>query len=244
MRNGRFARVLRAHVGAAIDLLWPPACPRCGGRAEPAREQFCATCWSALRSLAPGEARWEIPAEAGPLPACAAFAVDARFLEILRTSKYRSFRVVGRRLAREAAARVAALLPPGPLVPVPLRADRRRERGFNQTEDFAEALAAVSGRRVETALLVRSRGGPRLAGLPREAREAAVRGAFRPRIAATAEEWVVLVDDVVTTGATARACAAALRAAGAGGVGVAAMGRAFSPREDAAPIDLGEFAQY
>jgi predicted amidophosphoribosyltransferase len=178
--------------------------------------------------------------EGAAIMACAAFAVDSLFLDVLAASKYRRCRPVGGRLSWEAAAVLAPHLPPGALVPVPLRPDKRRERGFNQTEDFARILGSVSGRSVETSWLVRRRGGPALAGLPRDARERAVRGAFvaGSTFAGAAAGDVVLVDDVVTTGSTALSCAAALRAAGAKQVRVASMGRAFAASLDSAARDL------
>ena len=222
--------------------MWPPICPRCDRRARSARDQFCEECWAKLRPLRVGEERWAIGAtdDAGcsELVARAAFAVDSLFLDVLTTSKYRFFREVGRRLARDAAARFVVDPPEGILVPVPIRADRRRARGFNQTEDFADALAAATGLRVERSWLVRQRGGPALAGLSRERRESAVRGAFAPSSGVPEKSKVLLVDDVVTTGSTARACAAALAEGGAICGGVLAMGRAFASRADAAPRNL------
>lgn len=203
-----------------------------------------------MRPLRPAERTWSLAHPQGdalePVEACAAFAVDSLFLDVLAASKYRRCRPVGGRLAWEAAAVLAPHLPPGALVPVPLRPDKRRERGFNQTEDFARILGRVSGRTVETSWLVRRRGGPALAGLPREARERAVRGAFAagsaPGAAAAGE--ILLVDDVVTTGSTAFACAAALQAAGAKRVRVAAMGRAFAPSLDSAARDLALLGRF
>jgi predicted amidophosphoribosyltransferase len=152
---------------------------------------------------------------------------------------------VGRRLALEAATALAGRLPHGALVPVPLRADKRRERGFNQTEDFARALAARAPRPVEASWLARRRGGPALAGLPREARARAVRGAFAVTSSFPGSEGgpLILVDDVVTTGSTAAACAATLLEGGAPCVHVAAMGRAFASADRPSPnlAFLGRF---
>jgi predicted amidophosphoribosyltransferase len=175
----------------------------------------------------------------------AAFACDALFLRALGTSKYRGFRQVGRRLAREAAGRLAARVVAGTLVPVPLARANRRERGFNQTEDFAAELALRTALPVRADWLRRVRGGRALAGLPREARRVAIGRAFAASPGYTGEGAgpVWLVDDVVTTGSTAAACAAALRSRGGSVLGVLAIGRAFAPSADRPPDDGSALAR-
>jgi predicted amidophosphoribosyltransferase len=160
--------------------------------------------------------------------------VNALFIEMLAFSKYRRYRRVGLRLAREAAALVSPL-PGAVLVPVPLTKTRHRERGFNQAADFARVLGDRTGLRVEERWLRRVRGGTPLAGRPREERAAAIRGAFEAGAAFPGADAppLFVVDDVVTTGSTRRACQRALEAAGGRVVACVAMGRAFDSRRDA-----------
>jgi len=216
-----------AYARAALDLLWPPLCPRCGARADAPRDHFCERCWSSLRAAT---------VEPADTPVHCAFSVDALFLDVLATSKYRRFRRVGLRLAREAAARLSASVPEGVCVPVPLTGAKRRERGFNQTEDVADALchAARAANRelvVDARLLRRTKGGKALAGKAPEVRAAAVRHAFvaDPRVA---ELGVILVDDVVTTGSTLRECTRAIETAGGRVLAWVAMGRAGGAASD------------
>lgn len=117
------------------------------------------------------------------------------------------------------------------LVPVPLAATRRRERGFNQAELVARALASHWAMPVWTHCLERGRGTVSQTQLTPEERRANVRGAFRaaPRAPELGGTHLVLVDDVVTTAATLNACAAALHDAGARIVSYVTFARAPAP---------------
>ncbi|WP_235937518.1 ComF family protein [Marinobacter caseinilyticus] len=99
------------------------------------------------------------------------------------------------------------------LVPSPMHAQKQRARGFNQAEDIAEQLSRVIDVPWSVTLMQRWKPGVAQSGLNRRQRLANLRGAFT--IAQPAPARVAIVDDVMTTGATARALAVALRKAGA-----------------------------
>ena len=122
-------------------------------------------------------------------------------------------------LARLMAAQLPDMVGPDWIaVPVPLHRWRLWSRGFNQSVLLANELAALRGVRVGVDALVRRKRTPMLGGLGRTARARAVSGAF-----AIGKGWepqikgakVLLVDDVLTTGATTDACLSVLRRAGA-----------------------------
>ena len=102
------------------------------------------------------------------------------------------------------------------LVPVPLHSSREREREFNQAERLAKALSQATGIPLKSKLLCRTQETETQTRLAREERARNVRGAFRlNQLVDLSSQRLVLIDDVLTTGATTNACARELRAAGA-----------------------------
>ena len=116
------------------------------------------------------------------------------------------------------------------VVPVPVHADRERQRGYDQAALIAEVAARRLGLPVARAL-ERGRATVAQFELGRDERAANVAGAFRLRASerdarhAVAGRWILLVDDVVTTGSTLAACAIALERAGALAVSAIAVAR-------------------
>lgn len=208
-----------ARHGAPLDL-----CARCAGRLvalDPAR-----SCGGCARPLAAG--RLEPPR----CVACALHPPPWRRLHalwlyrppldsVIAGLKYRRLDYLGARLAAAAlAARGGGLRGVERVVPVPLSWSRRLRRGFNQAERVARPLAAGLGASCVEAL--RRLGGAPQVGRGRRERWQLLerRGFAAVRAEAVRGRRVLLVDDVLTTGATARAAAAALAAAGAASVEV------------------------
>lgn len=124
-----------------------------------------------------------------------------------------------------------------PITPVPLHYFRLVRRGFNQSGWLDAALSRSSGVRLSVDALKRIRPTPTQGNLSADARRRNVQGAFRvrrSRMKLVKGRRVLLVDDVLTTGATAEACARALKRAGAGCVDVITLARVAGPRT--API--------
>ncbi len=150
--------------------------------------------------------------------------------EVIRLFKYRGVMALKDFLAvrlAETAREEFELSEINAIVPVPLHRSRQRERGFNQSAVLAGALGRLLGLPVREALLLRHRKTRPQTGLTFAQRRLNVRGAFAVRAGVTIDKLrILLVDDVYTTGATAHACARALRRAGARSVVVLTVARA------------------
>lgn len=238
---GRLLASGSALVDPVLAVVFPQACPGCRHALDrPTRGPFCGACWLSLPRHTHPLCDCGAASAAGPCARCrrgrSAFRRGGSlgpYEGTLRTAihelKYGGQRRVAAGLA-DAALRsgcLSALVEPGAvLVPVPLHPRRRRERGFNQSELLAREIGRRTGAAVAPAALVRRQDTPPQTGLCAAARRANVKDAFAVRQRArVAGRTVVLVDDVFTTGATAQACARALREAGAADVRLLTMAR-------------------
>jgi len=234
----------RKLVDPVLALIFPTDCPACARPlAEPTRGPLCAPCWEALPRHRGHLCACGLPLPP-PLPVCgrcrrglSAFATGASLgpyegslRVLLHELKYAGQRRVASRLADALLEEPTAglvLAGADALVPVPLHPRRKRERGFNQAELIAAALSRRTGLALLGAALVRRKDTSTQTGLSAAARRANVRGAFAVRRRAqVAGRRLVLVDDVLTTGATVEACARVLREAGAVEVRLLALARA------------------
>jgi ComF family protein len=231
------ARAMRGMLGLVAGVALPQLCPACREPVEGAG--LCAPCWSRLSFIAPPYCeRLGIPFafEAGPgllsmeaisdPPAYGRARAAVRYDDVARALvhglKYGDrldlAPMMGRWMAnagRELIAQADAL------VPVPLHWRRQWWRRFNQSALLAEVVAKASGRPVAHGALKRVKATPQQVGLDKSARAANVQGAFKvppERRAEVAGRRLILVDDVLTSGATLDACARALRRGGAAAV--------------------------
>jgi ComF family protein len=201
--NALYARLL--------DLVFPPRCPGCRARGV----LLCSRCVARCRALRLAEQAVD-RRRGGALLATAAglYQYDAPLREAIYLFKYRHRRAMAGPLsALMIEALPAEVSACEAIVPVPLYASRLRERGFNQSTLLAEAVGAVLGLPVDERLS-RLRETQHQVGSDSHQREANVRDAFGWGASGAAPRVVLLIDDVLTTGATMRACARALRAAG------------------------------
>jgi len=238
-------RGLRLLARSAADLILPPGCPACRG-AVGGTHALCARCWSEIRFIEPplcpvygtpfphtfGEGILSAAALADPPPfrrarAAALYGDAARRLvhqlkyqdrpnlaEVMATSMRRA----GRELLADCAL----------IVPVPLYRWRLWQRRYNQAAALSACLSRLSGVLHDPFALERIKPTRRQVGLNAAQRDENVRGAFRVENAMRtriADRQVLLVDDVYTSGATAKAATRALLRAGASSVDVLTYAR-------------------
>jgi ComF family protein len=208
-----------------IPWLLSQPCALCGNRAE--ANGFCGPCrtdLSRITQACPICGRGRHPAGAAHGSGWRLAAVRAPFQyrypmrELLHRLKYRGQRYLGRSLG-QLLAQELVYRPFGDavLVPMPLHRSRLIERGYNQAFELARPLAAAWKVTVWSSGISRIRATAPQTGLPLSARQENVHAAFRVT-RAVAGRRLVLVDDVITTGATANALATSLLAAGAANV--------------------------
>jgi ComF family protein len=244
----RATGAVRAVLRTALDLALPPLCPSCRDAIE--GRGLCPACWSKLSFITrpycerlgipfvydPGPGILSMEAIADP-PAYHRARAAVRFDDVARalvhSLKYgdrldlapmmgRWISHAGREILAEADA----------LVPVPLHWRRLWARRFNQSAMLAAAISAESGTPVAAGALKRVKPTAQQVGLSRTERASNVQGAFRVPESGKAQvagRRLVLVDDVLTSGATVDGCARALLRAGAANVDVLIFARVAQP---------------
>jgi ComF family protein len=245
----RLAAPLRAALRFTLDVALPPLCPSCreplGGGAG-----LCAACWSKLSLIEPpycvrlgipftydpGPGLLSMEAIAAP-PAYDRARAAVRYDDIARALVTR-FKygdrldlapMMGRWMARAGRELIADA---DALVPVPLHWRRLWARRFNQSAALAKTIGDIAGVPMLTGVLRRVRATPQQVGLSKTERADNVQGAFRvpPECRAdVAGRRLILVDDVLTSGATVDTCARALLRAGAAHVDVLVFARVVAP---------------
>src|SRR6476659_1657013 len=233
-RIARLTQGLRATLRLGLDTALPRLCPAC--RDLVTDQGVCSACWSKLAFISapycprlgipfaydPGPGILSMQAIADP-PAYQRARAAVRYDDVARALAH-AFKygdrldlapLIGRWMARAGRELTEGA---DALVPVPLHWRRLWTRRFNQSAALADAISRESGIAVAHAALRRVKATPQQVGLSRTERASNVQGAFRVAPAdkaAVAGRRLIVIDDVLTSGATSDACARALLRAGA-----------------------------
>ena len=248
IRSSSPETVARPFTALILDFFFPQRCLHC----RKTGRRICRGCADAIPWIGRrGCPLCGLPSEGGGSHRCvergrlqfirSAAEFSGAMRKALHALKYSSDRFLADELIRLAGPHW--MLPNwefDTLVPVPLGRERERTRGYNQSLLLAGALSRSMGIPVSADVLRRVRETQSQVGLSRVERKQNMEGAFRA--APMAGRRILLVDDVCTTGATLRSCAAALAEAGAAAVGALTLARAPEPgagREEIIPSHGG-----
>lgn len=219
-------KLLERTSRVALDLLLPPRCALCGAGGS----MLCAAC---IESLAPADGVrcdrcWGSLAEQADCTHClrtppafqsvrAGYVMEGSARQLVHQLKYQGLSALGEPMAALMTTRLD--FDCDLVVPVPLHGGRMRSRGYNQSALLGGHYARAVGLSFDAGAARRTRATKPLAkSMHRDERRAIVAGAFAGRPERVDGRRILLVDDVVTTGATLDACATALLDAGAAAV--------------------------
>ena len=181
-----------------------PFCLRCGKplEADRIRREYCADCTKRTHAFVQGRA---------------VFVYQGAIIGSMHRLKYgnrRDFAAIFAREAYETYGSWIRRIEPDALIPIPLHKKRRRERGYNQAQLIAEALAGLTGIQVEKNLLLRTLYTQPQRQLSARERKNNLKNAFQMSKKIVQLEKVLLIDDIYTTGSTVDAAAETLMGAG------------------------------
>ncbi len=231
-------KTLRRFKDDLLDFIYPQSCPICKEPLNQGEKEVCENCWANLAILPHSFCPYcqsffeeddsiikhscnylTRPADRKILAVRSLATFDDHYKTLIHRVKYDKKIPLGKRLARrlgEQAARERDFSNCDLVIPVPLYRARKRERGFNQSEILAEGISRALNITVSTDILKRTKNTKDQTNLNAEQRQENVRNAFaviQPE--KVLGKKVILVDDVMTTGATLNECARMLLDAGA-----------------------------
>ncbi len=224
MRISPFAAVLRP----LYEFVYPPTCLACENHLKEDERKICSACWSSIRKLTVEDELYrdklnELTSR-GNIAGLASvfhFEKDGTLQTLIHHLKYDDMPRIGIELGKfvgEAIPAMIANVSFTGLVPVPLHPAKERERGYNQSEFICNGISKATGMKIYPRLLKRTRHTQTQTKLNAQERKENVAEAFElnPRHASTvARATFLIVDDIITTGATIDECASVLKAHGA-----------------------------
>lgn len=209
-----------------MDFLYPPVCISCNVLLSDGNQRVCDKCWEAVKPITKDlplyqETKTKLLSEGHiyDLVSCFVFEKEGPFQHIIHALKYQKFESLGIELGR----RIGRLMTEEQnkvdvIIPVPLHKVKQRERGYNQAELIAQGISEIINKPIITKAIQRTRNTQTQTTLNIEDRQKNMENAFAmipAKCTSIKGKTCLLVDDVITTGATTSSCAKELFSAGA-----------------------------
>jgi ComF family protein len=217
--------IAKSILNPLLDFIYPPVCISCNTPLTDGNQKICQNCWGAIPALTKDhslyqDARTKLLAEGyiDDLISCYMFEREGPFQHIAHALKYQEYKSFGVELGKQIGGLILDWkIETDIIVPVPLHRIKHRERGYNQSEFISIGIASVIGQPVINDAVRRTRHTQTQTKLNLQERHMNMKDAFE--IIAGASESLnrkkcLMVDDVITTGATINSCAKAILEAG------------------------------
>ena len=212
-----------------LDFIYPPVCIVCNKSLPDSDQKICIDCWNAIPQITKSlpryqEARTKLLAERyiSDLVSCFVFEREGPFQQIAHALKYKDYKSLGIELGKRIGESIQNWnIETDIIIPVPLHRIKHRERGYNQSELIARGIASIIRKPIMTDAVCRVRHTQTQTKLNAEERRTNMEKAFD--IIPCASEKLkgkacLLVDDVITTGATTNSCAKEILTSGAAAI--------------------------
>ena len=220
------ASISRNLVSPFLDFIYPPTCVSCKRILQDGSQKVCEECWDSIERVTRNhplyiETREKLFADGSvsDLVSVYVFEKEGAFQHIAHALKYEGFESVGRELGKKLGMAMNTWdVHADVLVPIPLHRAKQRERGFNQAEQIACGVASVTGAEVCADAVRRIKHTQTQTQLNSDERKKNVESAFAfnsSRSKLVIGKSCLLIDDVITTGATINSCARELKKGGA-----------------------------
>ncbi len=217
---------VKKFASSFLEFIYPPICLSCNRLLPNGNQKVCKDCWNVIPAITKEhslyqESRAKLLAEGriADLVSCFIFEREGPFQHIAHALKYQEYKSFGVELGE----RIGGLIQDWNvevdiIIPVPLHRIKLRERGYNQSEYIARGIASVIGKPVRTDIVRRIRHTQTQTKLSLEERRKNMENAFKMIPGASkilSGKKCLLVDDIITTGATTNSCAGGILTAGA-----------------------------
>lgn len=228
MNLGTVAAAVSSSLRAVYELVYPPVCLACSTPLNEGGERICTDCLHSLKKVTPDDllykemyARHVADGTLTGLVSAFHFEKDGTLQGLIHQLKYNEMTRIGVELGKQVGALLRSSIIDAAkmtIIPIPLHPVKKRERGYNQSEFIAQGIAEVTGGATNASLLARVKNTRTQTKLNRDERTENMKDAFtilrrfRHKVSGSS---FILVDDVITTGATIRECAHVLKEQGA-----------------------------